>query len=69
MNSPNISHTPLNREGALELGVSPCSYCCSGYANYSMGKTSSCMDTCEYLKIYLDKERLEQIKLKECNHV
>lgn len=65
MNSPNITHSPLNREGALELGVSPCKYCYSGWATYSLGKVSSCRDTCEYIKIYFNEERLEQIKLKK----
>ena len=70
MNSPNILHHPLNRKGCLELGLSPCLVCSSGFANYSANeKISSCYDTCEAFKIYCDKEEMEQIKLKECDHV
>lgn len=69
MNSSNIGHYPLNKQGALELGLNPCLYCCSGYSNYSKGAVSSCHASCEYLKIYSNKEKLEQIKLKGCEHV
>ena len=65
MNSPNISHYPLNRQGALELGMYPCEYCYSGYANYSKGICTSCYTSCEYLRIFNNKEEMKQIKIKE----
>ena len=57
MDSPNITHIPLNREGAIELGQSPCSVCDVGWGNYSEGKdgkgvSETCHDTCELLKRY-----------------
>ena len=64
MNSPNISHYPLNRQGALELGESPCEQCYFGYSNYSNGICTCCETSCEYLRIFCDKEKMEQIKLK-----
>ena len=64
MNSPNILHIPLNRQGALELGQNPCSYCNSGFGSYSPVGCNSCHDTCEYLKLYFDEEKMKQIKLK-----
>jgi len=64
MNSPNILHIPLNRQGALELGQNPCSYCNNGFGSYSPLGCVSCHDTCEYLKLYFDEEKMKQIKLK-----
>ena len=69
MNSANIKHIPLNRRGALELGLSPCEYCCTGYSNYNNGVVSSCHATCEYLKIYNDKEKMKEIKLSEYKYL
>lgn len=69
MNSPNIKHYPLNRAGALEMGLSPCSVCNTGFANYCGTKSHSCHDTCDYFKTYFDEEKMEQIKLKEIDNV
>lgn len=68
MNSPNITHYPINRRGALELGLCPCTYCYNGFGTYSKDFCYSCHDACEDLKLYYDKEKMEQIKLKECKH-
>lgn len=65
MISPNIAHYPLNRMGALELGLDPCTHCNNGFSNFSTLVCITCRDTCNYLKLYYDKERMEQIKLKE----
>lgn len=65
MNSPNIKHIPLNREGALELGINPCSVCNSGWATYSNMGGDSCQNDCEYLRKFLNKKELELIKLKD----
>ena len=61
MDSPNIAHVPLNREGAIELGQSPCSVCDVGWANFSEGKdgestSETCHDTCELLKRYSKRQ-------------
>ncbi len=64
MNSPNISHIPKNRKGALELGLCPCLYCSSEFHSCSNGNRTSCRDTCEYLRIYLDKEEMDLIQIQ-----
>jgi len=67
MNSPNINHIPKNRDGALELGMSPCNFCFSGYINFCSsinGRFESCFDNCEYWKIFNDKEEMELIRLR-----
>lgn len=61
MDSPNITHVPLNREGAIELGQSPCSVCEAGWGNHSVGKDGkgvwkTCHDTCELLKRYSERQ-------------
>jgi len=61
MDSLNIAHVPLNREGAIELGQSPCSICDVGWANYSeekdgKGVSETCFDTCGLLKKYYEQQ-------------
>ena len=56
MDSKNIKHVPLNREGALELGIHPCSVCNCGWATYSNIKSSSCHDSCDYFKRFNSKK-------------
>ncbi len=65
MDSANIGHVPLNRTGALELGVIPCSICNFGFANYCGTTSYSCHDTCEYYKIYFNKEEMEKINIRK----
>ena len=60
MDSPNIKHVPLNRKGALELGINPCSICNQGYASYSNLGHTSCHDNCTYFTTYLDKDLLKK---------
>ena len=55
MNSQNIKHVPLNREGALELGIHPCSVCNCGYASYSTLEQTSCYNDCIYLKKFVNR--------------
>jgi hypothetical protein len=54
MESPNIKHVPLNREGAIELGINPCGVCNMGWGNWSKDESKSCYDTCEYHKRYCE---------------
>jgi len=67
MESPNIAHVPLNPEGALEMGMSPCEACNAGWGNYSMGtdgqaRSESCRDNCEYWKRYVDRPLAQKAK-------
>ena len=64
MNSSNITHVPINRRGCLELGLSPCSSCQSGFASSPAHENSSCFDSCEYFRIYCDKEEMDLIQLR-----
>lgn len=65
MDSPNITHVPLNREGAIELGQSPCSVCDTGWGNYSIDKdgngiSETCHDTCELLRQYSEQQTKDE---------
>ena len=53
--SRNTKVIPLNREGALELDFCPCDCCNVGWSSFSIEKTESCKDTCEYWKRYCKK--------------
>ena len=61
MDSPNITHIPLNREDAIESGQSPCSVCEGGWGDHSIGKNGkhvleTCHATCELLKRYSEQQ-------------
>ena len=59
--SDNILQIPLNAEGALEMGLYPCTYCNQGWGNYSVSpltnevKFKTCSGDCEYLRRYREK--------------
>ena len=56
MESQNIKHVPLNREGALELGMCPCDICDVSWAIYTENKeTKYCRNECDYFKRYIEK--------------
>ena len=57
----NVALVPLNREGALELGLIPCCICESDWAIFGEGYCESCRDNCEYLRRYM-KIREEKIE-------
>ena len=50
----NTKVIPVNREGCLELGMSPCSICDVGWGHWSTNETKTCRDTCDYLKRYME---------------
>lgn len=54
MNSPNIRHLPINRDGCLELRISPCTICNLGYTCYSNKENKTCYDNCKYFKKYCE---------------
>lgn len=73
MESPNITHVPLNPEGALEMGLIPCDACGSGWGTYSVGtdgasKSRTCRDECEYWKRFIDGPMARKVKeiAKKC---
>ena len=71
MNSQNIKHVPINKQGCLELGLSPCLVCQTGFACYvgvsSVGfpSHSSCHDDCSEWKTFCDKELMKGMKIHE----
>ena len=67
MNKQKNTYTrPLNREGALELGLCPCKICEVGWSTYGGDKDGNvdikhCQDTCDCFKRYMEKEKIEII--------
>ena len=65
MNSQNIEHIALNRQGTLELGQSPCLVCDVGFSSYTGDQVTTCYDSCSYWAIFNDREQMEILTLRK----